>query len=88
LNPIAATWPVLSLLLSTRKVTGGERCSVVALDSTRLCGAILGRASHRTVLHLSVAWEGLEKRNCLFDMLLQYEIPTSLKLSFQPLSGG
>ena len=88
LNPIAATGPVLSLLVSTRKVTVGEGCSVVALDSTRLSGAILGRASHHTVLHLSAAWGGLEKRNCLFGKLLQYEIPTSPKLGFQPLSGG
>ena len=42
-----------------------------------LCGAILGRAGHRTVLHLSAAWGGLEKRNSLFDQLLLYEIPTS-----------
>jgi hypothetical protein len=25
-----------------------------------LCGAILGRAGHRTVLHLSIAWGGLD----------------------------
>jgi hypothetical protein len=32
-----------------------------------LCGAILGRTGHRTVLHLSSAWGGLEHRNALFD---------------------
>jgi hypothetical protein len=53
-----------------------------------LCGAILGRAGHRTVLHLSAAWGGLEKRNSLLDNLLQYEIPTSPKLGFQPPAGG
>lgn len=53
-----------------------------------LCGAILGRAGHRTVLHLSAAWGGLEKRNCLLDNLLQYEVPTSPKLGFQPPAGG
>jgi len=53
-----------------------------------LCGAILGRGGHRTVLHLSAAWGGLEKRNSLLDNLLQYEIPTSPKLGFQPLAGG
>ena len=52
------------------------------------CGAILGRAGHRTVLHLSAAWGGLEKRNSLLDNLLQYEIPTSPKLGFQPPRGG
>ena len=30
-----------------------------------LCGAILGRAGHHTVLHLSAAWGGLEQRNPL-----------------------
>ncbi len=53
-----------------------------------LCGAILGRAGRRTVLHLSAAWGGLDKRNSLFHKLLQYEIPTSPKLEFQPLAGG
>jgi hypothetical protein len=38
-----------------------------------LCGAILGRAGHRAVLHLSAAWGGLERRNSLFDRLLLYE---------------
>jgi hypothetical protein len=53
-----------------------------------LCGAILGRAGHQVVLHLSAAWGGLEKRNPLLDRLLQYEIPTSPKLDFQPQAGG
>ena len=47
-----------------------------------LCGAILGRAGHQRVLHLSAAWGGLEKRNPLFDKLLHYEIPTPPKLAF------
>ena len=53
-----------------------------------LCGAILGRAGHRTVLHLSAAWGGLEKRNSLFDKLLHYEIPTSRKLELPPCGTG
>jgi hypothetical protein len=53
-----------------------------------LFGAILGRAGHRTVLHLSTAWGGLEKRNSLFDKLLDYEIPTSRKSEFQPHATG
>ena len=53
-----------------------------------LCGAILGRAGHQSVLHLSAAWGGLEQRNSLFDKILQYEFPTSPKLQFQPLAGG
>ena len=53
-----------------------------------LCGAILGRAGHRVVIHLSAAWGGLEKRNLLLERLLEYQIPTSPKLDFQPLTGG
>ncbi len=53
-----------------------------------LCGAILGRAGHQTVLHLSAAWGGLEQRNSLFDKLLLYEIPTSRKLDIQPIAAG
>lgn len=49
-----------------------------------LCGAILGRAGHRTVLHLSSAWGGLEHRNALFDRLLAYFGPTSPKLNLEP----
>ena len=53
-----------------------------------LCGAILGRAGHRTVLHLSAAWGGLAQRNALFDKLLLYEIPTSRKLQLLPHGAG
>ena len=48
-----------------------------------LCGAILGRAGHRTGLHLSSAWGGLEHRNALFDSLLTYLFPTSPKLDLK-----
>jgi hypothetical protein len=53
-----------------------------------LCGAILGRAGQRTVLHSSAAWGGLEERNLLFDKVLVYEIATSRKLEFQPHGTG
>jgi len=53
-----------------------------------LCGAILGRAGHRKVLHLSQAWGGLETRNSLLDSLLKYQNPTSPKLDFSLLLTG
>jgi len=53
-----------------------------------LCGAILGRAGHRPVLHLSTAWGGLETRNSLHDKILAYPIPTSHKLEWQPHAAG
>jgi len=44
------------------------------------CGAILGRAGRRLVLHLSQSWGGLKTRNPLIDQILSWEIPTSPKL--------
>lgn len=46
-----------------------------------LCGAILGRAGHRIVLHLSSCWGGLQTRKPLLDRLLLYLTPTSAKLA-------
>lgn len=46
-----------------------------------LCGAILGRAGHRQVLHLSQDWGGLEQRNSLMNEILAYAFPTSPKLA-------
>ena len=45
-----------------------------------ICGAILGRAGRRLVLHLSQSWGGLKTRNPLLDKILSWEIPTSPKL--------
>jgi hypothetical protein len=44
------------------------------------CGAILGRASRRLVLHLSHNWGGLKTRIPWLDNILNWEIPTSPKL--------
>ncbi len=46
------------------------------------CGAILGRAGRRLVLHLSQSWGGLKTRNPLLDKILSWEIPTSPKLEY------
>ncbi|HLI82533.1 MAG TPA: hypothetical protein VKV17_01380 [Bryobacteraceae bacterium] len=44
------------------------------------CGAILGRAGRRLVIHLSESWGGLKTRIPLLDSILHWEIPTSPKL--------
>jgi hypothetical protein len=44
------------------------------------CGAILGRAGRRLVLHLSDSWGGLKTRIPLLDSILTWQIPISLKL--------
>ena len=81
---------LFNLLAEFQRATGmtGYRQPASLRVQVFLCGAILGRAGHRVVLHLSAAWGGLEKRNPLLDKVLQYEIPTSPKLVFQPLARG
>ncbi|MGC9224635.1 MAG: transposase, partial [Terracidiphilus sp.] len=44
------------------------------------CGAILGRAGRRIVLHLSESWGGAKTRNPLIDSIFKWEFPTSPKL--------
>ena len=44
------------------------------------CGAILGRAGRRLVLHLSQSWGGLKATDSLLDSILRWQIPTSPKL--------
>jgi len=45
------------------------------------CGAILGRAGRRVVVHLSQSWGGLKTRIPLMDSILNWQIPTSPKLA-------
>jgi hypothetical protein len=45
------------------------------------CGAILGRAGRRLVLHLSESWGGLKMRNAWFDNILRWQISIYPKLN-------
>jgi DNA-directed RNA polymerase subunit N (RpoN/RPB10) len=45
------------------------------------CGAILGRAGRRLVVHLSEGWGGLRTRIPLLDSIVSCEFPTSPKLN-------
>jgi Transposase DDE domain group 1 len=49
-----------------------------------LCGALLGRAGRRAVLHLSASWGGLHQRIPLLEKLLAYRFSTSPKLHPAP----
>ena len=49
-----------------------------------LCGAILGRAGRRQVLHMSSAWGRLQQRNPLIERILAFIFPTSPKLESLP----
>ena len=44
------------------------------------CGAILGRAGRRVVLHLSKSWGGLQARIPLLESILACDFPISPKL--------
>jgi len=79
---------LFNLLGEFQRATGmsGYRQPATLRVQVFLCGAILGRAGHRTVLHLSSAWGGLEHRNALFEKLLEYLSPTSPKLSPEPIT--
>jgi len=81
---------LFNLLAEFQRASGmkGYRQPATLRVQVFLCGAILGRAGHRTVLHLSAAWGGVEKRNSLLDKLLLYQIPTSRKLEIQPQATG
>jgi hypothetical protein len=50
------------------------------------CGAILGRAGRRLVIHLSKSWGGLNRRISLLDHILKWEIPTSPKFEPEPIT--
>jgi hypothetical protein len=49
-----------------------------------LCGALLGRAGHCLVLHLSASWGGLQQRIPLLENVLASGLPTSPKLHSEP----
>ncbi|MGH9404460.1 MAG: transposase [Terriglobia bacterium] len=76
---------LLNLLGEFQRARGmtGYRQPATLRAQVFLCGAILGRADHQTVLHLSAAWGGLEKPNPWLANLLAYEIPTSRKLEME-----
>jgi len=48
-----------------------------------LCGALLGRAGHRLVLHLSTSWGGLQQRIPLLENVLLTE-PNFAELHPEP----
>ena len=79
---------LFNLLAEFQRATGlpGYRQPATLRMQVFLCGAILGRAGHRTLRHLSSAWGGREPRNALFDRLLAYRSPTSPKLGWESIT--
>jgi hypothetical protein len=77
---------LFNLLSEFQRVGGlkGYRQPATLRTQIFLCGAILGRAGRRTILHLSAAWGGLESRKALLDSIVASAFPTSPKLEFEP----
>ena len=73
---------LFNLLSEFQRAAGLERYREPATIRAQVltCGAILGRAGRRLVLHLSQSWGGLQTRIPLLDSVLKWEIPNSPKL--------
>jgi hypothetical protein len=73
---------LFNLLSEFQRAAGLGRYREPATIRTQVltCGAILGRAGRRAVVHLSASWGGLKTRIPLLDSILNWEIPTSPKL--------
>jgi hypothetical protein len=74
---------VFNLLAEFQRAAGlpGYREPATLCTQVLTCGAILGRAGRRLVLHLSQSWGGLKTRSALLDNILRWQIPTSPKLN-------
>ncbi len=77
---------LFNLLSEFQRAAGlpGYRAPATIRTQVLTCGAILGRAGRRLVLHLSQSWGGLPARIPLLDSILACEIPTSPKLADAP----
>jgi Transposase DDE domain group 1 len=74
---------LFNLLAEFQRAAGlpGYREPATIRTQVLTCGAILGRAGRRLVVHMSESWGGLRTRNSLLDNILNWQIPTSPKLN-------
>jgi Transposase DDE domain group 1 len=74
---------LFNLLAEFQRAAGlpGYRAPATIRTQVLTCGAILGRAGRRLVVHLSQSWGGLKSRIPLLDSILACEFPTSPKLT-------
>lgn len=79
---------LLSLLQAFAPKTAGRPTAQLRPATLRstlfLCGAIAGRAGHKTVLFLAQSWGGLTARKPLLDKLAAWQTSTAPKLDFDP----
>jgi len=74
------TFNLLSLYQQLGTPKADYRQPATLRTAVFVCGAILGRAGHQTVLHLSACWGGLDKHKPLLDAILSWKNQTSPKL--------
>jgi hypothetical protein len=74
---------LFNLLAEFQRTAGfpGYRAPATIRLQVLTCGAILGRAGRRLVVHLSQSWGGLKTRIPLLDSILSCEFSTSPKLT-------
>src|SRR5580704_17739072 len=79
---------LFNLLAEFQRAAGlpGYREPATIRTQVLTCGAILGRAGRRVVIHLSESWGGLKTRIPLLDSILNWQIPTSPKLEPAPVT--
>ena len=77
---------LFNLLAEFQRAAGltGYREPATLRATVFTCGAILGRAGRRIVLHMSESWGGLKTRNPLIDSIFKWKFLTSPKLEFAP----
>jgi hypothetical protein len=74
------TFNLLSLYQQLSSPAANYRQPATLRAAVFLCGAILGRAGHRPVLHLSACWGGLAKHKPLLATVMSWKNQTSPKL--------
>ena len=74
---------LFNLLAEFQRAAGlpGYREPATIRTQVLTCGAILGRAGRRVVVHMSQSWGGLKTRIPLLESILTWEIPASPKLA-------
>ena len=74
---------LFNLLAEFQRAAGlpGYREPATIRTQVLTCGAILGRAGRRVVVHLSQSWGGLKSRIPLLDNILTCEFPASPKFT-------
>jgi hypothetical protein len=75
------TFNLLSLYQQALQPYAPYRQPATLRQAVFLGGAILGRAGHKAVLHISSAWGGMAKHKPLLEAIFHWQLPTSPKFN-------